>query len=95
LVGILLVTHNNLGASLADCVRHVLGAVPKNLKVLSVLAGEDPQHNITEGEALIMGGVAALVTQTASIQRAMLVLGLTAASFEGSESLDNPAAVFQ
>jgi len=53
LVGILLVTHNNLGASLADCVRHVLGAVPKNLKVLSVLAGEDPQHNITEGEALI------------------------------------------
>lgn len=48
-----------------------------------------------EGEALIMGGVEALVTQTASIQRAMLVLGLTAASFEGSESLDNPAAVFQ
>jgi putative iron-regulated protein len=42
-----------------------------------------------------MGGVEALVTQTASIQRAMLVLGLTAASFEGSESLDNPAAVFQ
>jgi putative iron-regulated protein len=48
-----------------------------------------------EGEALIMAGVEALVTQTASIQRAMLVLGLTAASFEGSESLDNPAAVFQ
>jgi putative iron-regulated protein len=47
------------------------------------------------GEALIMGGVEALVTQTASIQRAMLVLGLTAAAFEGSESLDNPAAVFQ
>jgi putative iron-regulated protein len=47
------------------------------------------------GEAMIMGGVEALVTQTASIQRAMLVLGLTAAAFEGSESLDNPAAVFQ
>jgi putative iron-regulated protein len=44
---------------------------------------------------MIMGGVEALVTQTASIQRAMLVLGLTAAAFEGSESLDNPAAVFQ
>jgi putative iron-regulated protein len=47
-----------------------------------------------EGEALIMGGVNALVTQTASIERAMVVLGLTAA-FEGSDSLDNPNAVFQ
>jgi putative iron-regulated protein len=47
-----------------------------------------------EGEALIMGGVNGLVTQTASIERAMTVLGLTAA-FEGSDSLDNPNAVFQ
>ncbi|MGL5008535.1 MAG: imelysin family protein, partial [Paracoccaceae bacterium] len=47
-----------------------------------------------EGEALIMGGVDALVTQTASIERAMTLLGLTAA-FEGSDSLDNPNAVFQ
>ncbi len=47
------------------------------------------------GEALIMDGVNALVTQTASVQRAMLVLGLTAAAFEGSDSLDNPTAVFQ
>lgn len=48
-----------------------------------------------EGEALIMGGVNALVTQTASIQRAIAALGLQAASFEGSDSLDNPSAVFQ
>lgn len=48
-----------------------------------------------EGEALIMGGVNALVTQTASIQRAIGVLGLTPATFEGSDSLDNPNAVFQ
>lgn len=47
------------------------------------------------GEALIMGGVEALVTQTASIQRAIAVLGLGEATFEGSESLDNPNAVFQ
>ena len=47
------------------------------------------------GEALIMGGVNALVTQTASIERAMTALGLTVAGFEGSESLDNPGAVFQ
>jgi putative iron-regulated protein len=48
-----------------------------------------------EGEALIMGGVNALVTQTASIERAMAVLGLEQSAFEGSDSLDNPDAVFQ
>lgn len=53
MVGILLVTHNGLGESLADCVKHVLGERPKNLKVLSVLAGQDPERNMTEGEELI------------------------------------------
>lgn len=48
-----------------------------------------------EGAALIMGGVDALVTQTASIQRAIGALGLQGTSFEGSDSLDNPSAVFQ
>ena len=48
-----------------------------------------------EGEALIMGAVNALVTQTASIERAVTSLGLTGTAFEGSDSLDNPDAVFQ
>jgi putative iron-regulated protein len=48
-----------------------------------------------EGEALIMGAVNALVTQTASIERAVAALGLSASGFEGSDSLDNPGAVFQ
>ncbi|MDT8853574.1 imelysin family protein [Paracoccaceae bacterium Fryx2] len=48
-----------------------------------------------EGEALIMGAVNALVTQTASIERAVTALGLDRISFEGSDSLDNPGAVFQ
>lgn len=48
-----------------------------------------------EGEALIMGGVDALVKQTAGIERAVAVLGLSKIDFEGSESLDNPTAVFQ
>ena len=42
-----------------------------------------------------MGAVTALVTQTASIERAVTVLGLTPTGFEGSDSLDNPSAVFQ
>ncbi len=49
----------------------------------------------TEGEALIMGLVEALVTQTKSVERAVGVLGLDAVAFEGSDSLDNPEAVFQ
>lgn len=53
MVGILLVTHNGLGNSLADCVKHVLGETPKNLRVLSVWAEEDPQHKLLEGEELI------------------------------------------
>jgi mannose PTS system EIIA component len=53
LVGILLVTHNGLGDSFVDCVRHVLGEVPRNLKVLTVLAGDDPQLKLMEGQALI------------------------------------------
>ena len=48
-----------------------------------------------EGEALVMGGVNALVTQTKSIERAVAALGLSKIDFEGSDSLDNPTAVFQ
>jgi putative iron-regulated protein len=48
-----------------------------------------------EGEALIMAGVGALIEQTRSIERMVAALGLDAIAFEGSDSLDNPAAVFQ
>lgn len=47
------------------------------------------------GKALIMGGVDALVDQTRSIERVVSALGLSQIAFEGSDSLDNPDAVFQ
>lgn len=47
------------------------------------------------GEKLINGGVDALVTQTRSIERATAVLGLAKIGVEGSDSLDNPKAVFE
>ncbi len=53
MAGILLVTHGGLGDSFVDCVKHVLGEVPPNLKVLSVLAGDDPQLKLSEGQTLI------------------------------------------
>jgi PTS system ascorbate-specific IIA component len=42
MAGILVVAHNGLGDSLVDCVNHVLGKVPGNLRVLSVFAADDP-----------------------------------------------------
>jgi putative iron-regulated protein len=48
-----------------------------------------------KGEALIMAGVNGLIDQTRSFERAIAALGLDAIAFEGSDSLDNPDAVFQ
>lgn len=48
-----------------------------------------------DGEALIMGAVDALVAQTSDIERAVTALDLEKIGFEGSDSLDNPNAVFQ
>ncbi len=47
------------------------------------------------GGKLISDGVDALVTQTRSIERAASVLGLDGVGIEGSDSLDNPGAVFE
>jgi len=48
-----------------------------------------------DGERLIMDAVNALVDQTRSIERVVAKLGIDAIEFEGSDSLDDPSAVFQ
>ncbi len=53
MVGILLITHNGLGDSLIDCVRHVLGVAPAHLKALSVLATDDTAQKEEEARTLI------------------------------------------
>lgn len=53
MIGILLITHNGIGDSLVDCVRHVMGNVSPNLKVLSVFADDEPQRKEEEGLALM------------------------------------------
>ena len=47
------------------------------------------------GEALIMGGVNGLIDQTRSIERVISALGADGISIEGSDSLDDPGAVFR
>ncbi|WP_425305423.1 imelysin family protein [Chthonobacter albigriseus] len=48
-----------------------------------------------EGNAVVQALVDALVAQVPPIQRAVSALGLGDIAFEGSDSLDNPSAVFQ
>ena len=48
----------------------------------------------TGGEALIMAGVNGLIDQTRSIERVVALLGVEGVAIEGSDSLDNPDAVF-
>jgi putative iron-regulated protein len=42
-----------------------------------------------------MGGVNGLINQTRSIERVVVALNLGGIEIEGSDSLDNPSAVFQ
>ena len=48
-----------------------------------------------EGEALIMAGVNGLIDQTRSFEKIVGALSLHNVAFEGSDSLDDPNAVFQ
>ncbi|SMX29345.1 Imelysin [Pelagimonas phthalicica] len=47
------------------------------------------------GEALVQNAIDKLVGQTRNIERAVQLIGLDGVSVEGSDSLDNPDAVFQ
>ena len=48
-----------------------------------------------EGNAIVQAGIYALTEQTRSLERVVASLGLGAVSVEGSDSLDDPAKVFQ
>ena len=48
-----------------------------------------------EGNAVVQAAIDGLVDQTKSIERAVAALDIGAIEFEGSDSLDNPNAVFE
>ncbi len=63
-----------------------------------MLAPDNTPDNTTDnttGAALITTAVNALVAQTTSVTGAVATLGLSPVTFEGSDSLDAPEAVFQ
>lgn len=44
MVGILIIAHGDLGASLIRCATHVMGAEQPHLRQVGVTRGEDPRH---------------------------------------------------
>ena len=69
----------------------VMRARAESIEAYDQMIGEGNEA----GNAVVQDVVDALVDQTRSIERAVATLGLSAIEFEGSDSLDNPNAVFQ
>ncbi|WP_439105185.1 imelysin family protein [Celeribacter marinus] len=96
--------HDLLAASDADVAADLSAALDHSVAQLGTLkaaaeAGFSYDQMLARGnvagEALIMGAVDALVAQTRDIERAVTVLTASAIEVEGSDSLDNPDAVFE
>ncbi|WP_186394821.1 imelysin family protein [Stappia sp. TSB10GB4] len=78
-----------LDASLAAF--EVLRSRAETVEAYDQMIGEGNE----EGNAVVQAAIDALIVQTRAIERAVAVLGLDEIAFEGSDSLDNPSAVFQ
>ena len=77
-----------LDASLAAF--EVLRSRAETVEAYDQMIGEGNE----EGNAVVQAAIDALIVQTRAIERAVAVLGLDEIAFEGSDSLDNPSAVF-
>ncbi|WP_420406326.1 imelysin family protein [Nisaea sp.] len=81
--------------------RAALDATMNKMTILSDEAEKGHRYDqmLAEGNArgneIVQTAVDALTAQTKSIERVVAALGLSALEFEGSDSLDNPGAVFQ
>ena len=53
MVGVLIIAHGDLGRSLADCARHILGREPENLAVMAVDKTDDPESKQAEAQLLV------------------------------------------
>ena len=87
--------------TLANTLKSTIAASLTKAKVLVDSAEQGVAYdqllaeNNPDGNAKILAVVDALTTQTQSIEQAVASLGLNQIEFEGSDSLDNPNAVFQ
>ena len=93
-----------VAATDADLDKALSGALEDTMAKMTDMAdaaeaGEAYDQQIGEGNeagnARVDAAITALLVQTREIERAVAALGLDSLSIEGSDSLDNPAAVFQ
>lgn len=53
MVGLLVITHNQIGHALMDTASHMLGMCPLQAEVLSVAADCDPEEMVRQGRELV------------------------------------------
>lgn len=53
MIGILIITHGNLGDSLLDCAAHVLGKAPEQMATLAIARHDDPGAMVAKATALV------------------------------------------
>ncbi|MES2499690.1 MAG: PTS fructose transporter subunit IIA [Pseudomonadota bacterium] len=53
MIGILIIAHGNLGASLISCANHVLGKQPLQLRALEVATNDDPSVLLPKAQQLV------------------------------------------
>ncbi len=78
-----------------DATMAALGAIKAEADSGSMAYDQMIGEGNEKGNALVQKAIDALVHQTRSIERAVAVLDLSDVEFEGSDSLDQPGAVFQ
>ncbi len=55
MVGILIVTHGNLGVTLAECAQHILQRELPHLAVMAVDKNDDPDRKLADARELVRG----------------------------------------
>ncbi|MBS0326653.1 MAG: PTS sugar transporter subunit IIA [Proteobacteria bacterium] len=55
MIGVLVIAHGPLGASLADALAHVLGAPPAQFAVIEFAPGDDPADALPKARAALAG----------------------------------------
>ena len=53
MIGILIISHENLGEEFVRCATHILGERPNNLICLAIQAHDDPAFNVAQAKKLL------------------------------------------
>lgn len=53
MIGLLIISHENLGEEFVRCVTHILGERPSNLSCLAIQPHDDPGSTITQARKLL------------------------------------------